>query len=84
MAEKMIIPEDCMAITVEDAFDMIATRSEYNTLLCVLYSGAKLSWDKKSLVFDQQSLNVILKALTEGMYTRCLTNLQKEESNGTD
>lgn len=78
MAEKMIIPEDYVAIPVDEYAELIESRSNLDIFCNALYGGARLSWDKKSLQFNDSDLNAVLKAVNTGMYSRHLMNLQKE------
>ena len=83
---EVICNTDFMAVSMDEYADLIKDELTLDAIQHVLFTHASLSWDKKSLQFDDKSLCHVLQALCTFKYNSKLTSLQKleDENDGTD
>lgn len=82
----VILNTDLMAISIADYDDLKTSELILDAVEDVIFRNASLSWDKKSLNFDDRSLCCVLQVLFPAHYNTKLRILkeQEEKKDGTD
>ena len=82
----MLCNVEFVAVDNDTYEDLIGKEWQLDAVMGTLFRHASLSWDKKSLVFDDKSLCHVLEAIFPLEYAHALRRLQKQEdeTNGTD
>lgn len=82
----VILNTDIMAVCVDVHDDLIRRDLMLDALEDAIFRNASLSWDKKSLNFDDRSLCCVLQVLFPAHYNAKLHILkeQEEKKDGTD
>ena len=81
----IIINNEFVAVCTEEYDSLKRNDLILDALMTTLFINASLSWDKKSLRFDDEIICHVLQALCTHDYNFKLRSLQqKEEINGTD
>lgn len=81
----IITNNEYVAVCMDDYDALIRGDLKLDAIKDVLFRSASLSWDKKSLRFDDVMVCHVLQTLCPTYYNSTLKSLQKlEEINGTD
>ena len=75
---------DKVTISIDDYSEMYEAEIKLSYFLRALMDNSKLSYNKKYLNYDDETISTILKMLEPYAYEARLKDLRKEESDGTD
>jgi hypothetical protein len=78
-SKDILMPIGYIAIPVEEYVDLIETNDRYDTLLSVLYDNSCLSWNGKSLAFDDEAVSTVL-CVIHNRYHKLLKKFQDERA----
>ena len=82
----MLCNAEFVAVDIDSYEDLIRKEWQMDAIMETLLRNASLSWDKRSLVFDDRSLCHVMQAICPLEYQNTLKRLQRQEdeTNGTD
>ena len=82
----VILNTDFVAVSIDDHDDLVRSDLILDALVDAIFKNASLSWDKKSLDFDDRSLCGVLQVLCPAHYNTKIRILkeQEEKKDGTD